>query len=102
MVSVNREQIDTKKINMYQRDYSKFPSESFRDASIQNWCYSHDNVNESFNDFYIKLEASVDRHAPFKILTPKEINIKNKPWLSTEILKLMKIRIKYLLEKKKT
>ena len=41
MVSVNREQIDTKKINMYQRDYSKFSSKSFRDdVSIQNWCYS--------------------------------------------------------------
>ena len=102
MVSVNREQIDTKKINMYQRDYSKFSSESFRDdVSIQNWCYSHDNVNESFNDFYIKLEASVDRHAPFKKLTPKEIKIKNKPWLSTEILKLIKIRNKIFARKKR-
>ena len=102
MVSVNREQIDTKKINMYQRDYSKFSSESFRDdVSIQNWCYSHDNVNDSFNDFYIKLEASVDRHAPFKKLTPKEIKIKNKPWLSTEILKLIKIRNKIFARKKR-
>ena len=101
MVSVNREQIDTKKINMYQRDYSKFSSESFRDdVSVQNWCYSHDNVNESFND-YIKLEASLDRHAPFKKLTPKEIKIKNKPWLSTEILKLIKIRNKIFARKKR-
>ena len=42
------------------------------------------NVNDSFKDFYTKLEASVDRHAPLKKLTTKEITIKSKPWLSTE------------------
>ena len=53
MVSVNREQIDSKNINMYGRDYSKLPSDSFReDVSIQYWCYSHDNVNDFFKDFY--------------------------------------------------
>ena len=31
------------------------------DLKIQNWCYSHDNVNDSFNDSYTKLEASVSR-----------------------------------------
>ena len=36
-VSVNRGKIDYKKINMYERDYSKFTVESFRDdISIQN------------------------------------------------------------------
>ena len=45
MVSVNREQIDSKNINMYRRDYSKLSSDSFCvDVSIQN-CYSHDHVN---------------------------------------------------------
>ena len=29
-----------------------------------------------------KLEGSVNRHAPLKKLSPKEIKIKNKPWLS--------------------
>ena len=87
---------------MYQRDFSKFSSKSFRDdVSIQNWCYSHDNVNESFKDFYIKFEASVDRHAPFKKLTPKEIKIKNILWLSTEILKMIKLRNKIFARKKR-
>ena len=31
IISVKREQIDFKKINIFQRDYSKFLSESFRD-----------------------------------------------------------------------
>ena len=102
MVSVNREQIDSKKINVYQRDYSKYSRESFRDdVSIQNWCYSHNNVNDSFKDFYTKLEVSVDRHAPLKKLTPKEITIKSKPWLSTEILKMIKFRNKIFARKKR-
>ena len=45
-----------KKLNIYQCDYSTLSSESFRDdVTIQNWNYSHDNVHDSFNDFYIKL-----------------------------------------------
>ena len=64
IISVSREQIDFKKINVYQRDYSKYSSESFRDVSIQNWNYSHTNVNDSFKDLFTKLDATVDRHAP--------------------------------------
>ena len=67
----------------------------------KNWFYSHDNVNDSFNDFYTKLEASVDRHAPLKKLTPKEIKIKSKPWLSTEIFKMIIIRNKIFAGKKR-
>ena len=69
-VSVKREKIDLKSINIFQRDYSKFSTESFRDdISIQSWSYSHDNVHDSFMDFYNKLEGSVNRHAPLKRLS---------------------------------
>ena len=47
-----------------------------------------------FKDFYSKLEGSVNRHAPLKKLSPKEIKIKSKPWLNAEILKILKIRNK--------
>ena len=56
---------------------------------------------DSFKDFYTKLEASVDRHAPLKKLTPREIKIRSKPWLSTEILKMIKIRNKLFARKKR-
>ena len=40
-LSVKREKIDLKKVNIYQRDNSTFSSDSFRDdVSIQNWNYS--------------------------------------------------------------
>ena len=45
-ISVNREKNDLKNINVYQRDYSKFSNESFRDdVSIQTWKYAHENVH---------------------------------------------------------
>ena len=102
-LSVKREKVDLKKINIYQRNYSKFSSESFRDdVSIQNWIYTHNNVHDSFKDFYTKLEGSVSRHAPLKKLTCKEITSRNKPWLSVVILKMIKIRNKVFAKKKTT
>ena len=99
---VERENVDLKEINIYLRDYSTFSSESFRDdVSIQNWVYSHDNIHDSFNDFYNKLEGSVNKHAPLKKLSPKEIKLKNIPWLSAEIQKLIKIRNKVFARKKR-
>ena len=99
---MKREKVDLKNVNIYQRDYSTFSSESFRDdISIQNWNYTYDNVNDNFKDFYIKLDGSVNRHAPLKKLSPKEIKLKNKPWLNTEILKLIKIRNKIFVRKKR-
>ena len=100
-LSINRGTIDYKKINMYRRDYSKFTTESFRDdVSIQNWNYSN-NVHDSFKDFYTKLEGCVDRHAPLKKLTPKDIKTINKPWVNPDILKMIKIRNKVFARKKR-
>ena len=65
-LSVKSEKVDLKNVNILQQDYN-FSSESFRDdVSIQNWNYSHDNVHDSFRDFYIKLERSINIHAPLK------------------------------------
>ena len=103
MKTINQQvkQIDFKKINVYRRDYSKYSSESFcDDVSIQNWNYSHNNVNDSFNNFFTKLDATVDRHAPLKKSTPREIKMENKPWLSAEIIKLIKLRNKVFARKK--
>ena len=59
-ISVNREKIDLKSINIYQRDHSKFSNESFQDdVSIQTWNYAHENIHQAFKDFYTKLEDSV-------------------------------------------
>ena len=73
-ISVTREKIDFKHQNVYIRDYSKFSNESFRDdVSIQYWNYTHENMHGLFKDFYSKLEGSVNRHAPLKKLSPKNL-----------------------------
>ena len=100
-LSVKREKIKLKKVNIYQRDYSTFSSESFHDVLIQNWNYSHDNVHDSFIDFYTKLEGSVNRHAPLRKLFPKEIKVKNKPWLNADIFENDKVRNKVFARKKR-
>ena len=101
-ISVNREKLDLKNIIVYQRDYSKFSNESFSDdVSIQTWNYAHENVDAAFKDFYTKLEGSVSRQALLKKLSPKEIKLKTKPWLSTDILKMIPIRNKIFARKKR-
>ena len=67
-VSVKREKIEYKNLNIIQRDYSKFQSQQFRDdVSIQ---------NELFIEFHSKLQGCVERHVPLKKLSPKEIKLK--------------------------
>ena len=101
-ISVTREKIDFKNQNVYIRDYSKFSNESFRDdVSIQYWNYTHENVHGLLKDFYSKLEGSVNRHAPLKKLSPKEIKIKSKPWLNGEISKMITIRNNVFKRKKR-
>ena len=100
-IFVTREKFDFIKLNVYLRDYSKFYNESFQDVSIQYWNYTYDNVHDLFLDFYSKLEGSVNRHAPIKKLSPKEIKIKNKPRLNADILKIIKIRNKVFHRKRR-
>ena len=73
---------------MFARDYSNFSEESFRDdVSIQNFITDVEDVNDQFSDFYYKLEGCVERHAPLKKLKPKEIKLKQKPWISADLNK---------------
>ena len=58
-------------------------------------------MHDLFKDFYSKLEGAVNRHAPLKKLSPKEIKVKIKPRLSAEILKMIKIRNKVFNRKKR-
>ena len=101
-LTIKREKMDYKNLSIFQRDYSKFLSQQFReDVSIQNWNTNLPNVNSLFIDFYSKLQGCVDRHAPYKKLSPKEIKLQSKPWISTEIFKLIKARNKIFARKKR-
>ena len=101
-VSVRREKIDFKNVKIYQRDYSKFDNSLFSDdVSIQKWDATYENVNDQFNDFFWKLNGCVERHAPIKELSPKEIKMKSKPWITPGITKLIRNKNKLFKRKKR-
>ena len=83
---------------MYKRNYSTFSEDSFRDdISIQNF----DNNLVYVKDFYLRLKGCVERHAPLKKLTSKEIKLKHKAWITSDINKMIKIKNKLFQRKKK-
>ena len=101
-ISVQRPKFDYKSISIYKRDYSKFSEKSFRDdVSIQNFNNDFTNIHDQFNDFFFKLEGCVNRHAPYKKLTSKEIRTNDKPWISSELIKMIKIKNKLFYRKKR-
>ena len=101
-ISIHNQRIDIKNINIFRRDYSNFSEKSFRDdVSIQNFDNNLIDVNEQFQDFYFKLGGCVDRHAPIKKLKPKEIKLNQKPWIHSELNKMIKIKNKLFNRKKR-
>ena len=91
--SVKREKLDTKKVNLYARDFSKYSAIDFRDdISIQNWNTDNADSNFLFSDFFSKLKGSADRHAPIKKLSSKDVKLRTKPWITPDIAKMIRIR----------
>ena len=50
-------------------------------------------VDNKFNTFYENL-SSLDKHAPVRKMTRKEVKLHAKPWINQEIIKLIKYRDK--------
>ena len=51
--------------------------------------------------FILKLRAVLNRHAPYKKLTPKEVKLNGKPWISNELIKMISIKNKLFYRKKR-
>ena len=52
-------------------------------------------------DFVWRLTGTADRHAPIKQLSPKDVKRRINPWMTPQILKLIKIRDRLFVRKKK-
>ena len=101
-ISVQKLKFDLKTTTFYRRDYTNFSEQSFRDdVSIQNFNNQNNDVNKQFADFFFKLEGCVNRHAPLKKLTSKESKLSQKPWISSNILKMITIKNKLFNRKKR-
>ena len=54
--------------------------------------FRNKSCNEKIDIFLNTINCLLDKMAPFKKLSQKEIELKQKPWLTSGILKSMKIR----------
>ena len=54
------------------------------------------NVDFSFESFLKKFNEILDKHAPYKKLSLQEVKLPYKPWITTGILKILKIKIGYI------
>ena len=87
---------------MYKRDYSNFSEDSFRDdVSIHNFKNYFENVNDKFINFFFFSWKAVLKDMPLKKLTPKEIKLESKPWITADLNKMIKIRNKLFQRKKR-
>ena len=69
--------------------------------SLQKWENNLTDVNDQFNEFYWRLDGCVQRHAPIKKLSKKELQATSKPLITREVENLIKHRDKLFKRKKK-
>ena len=78
------------------RDFKSFNQENYiKDISNINLdeVKDVDDVNVIYNNFHDKLIKIIDNHAPYKVLSRKELRWKRKPWLTPGIQKSIKVPI---------
>ena len=90
--------VNCKSCSYFVHDYSSYEEEKFiHDFSLLDWS-SLDNsdisVNNHFNFFYEKTNTCIEQHVPKKKVTKKNLKLRTKPWISSDIQKLMSYRDK--------
>ena len=93
--SLNIQPTKMKNQDRWGRSYRNFDDNEFDKALIEiDWkSLFHDkNCDEKVEIFLKHITCLLDKMAPFKKLSKKEIELKQKPWLTSGILKSMKTR----------
>ena len=91
--------VNYKSCSYYTYDYANFSEEKFiYGYSMLDWT-SLDNTSLSatnhFDNFYAKTTECVNSHIPKKKVTKKALKLRSKPWINSNIQKLMHYRDKY-------
>lgn len=77
------------------RDFKSFNQENYigdiKNINIDDLKDAND-VNTIYNEFHDKLVKTIDRHAPYKVLSRTELKWKRKPWLTPGIQKSIKTK----------
>ena len=90
-----------KPARLLSRDFSNFTERNFiNDLLLINWDHSvpdnETNVNKLFFSFYNKLNKIVNKHAPFKSISRRNVKCFSKPWITTGIRKSIQTKNKLL------
>ena len=77
--------------DIFQHNFKNFNKNLFEsDLKNINWDLilktNNNNVDNSFEEFFTTFNAILDRHAPIKKLSKKEIKLQQKPWITKGIL----------------
>ena len=79
------------------RDMTNFAKEDFQ-ATLENEEMTDfsdtQDIDNMYNIFQAKLLKAIDKHAPFKTLSQKEVKMRKKQWITKQIL--TKIRTKLM------
>ena len=87
--------INYKSCSYYQHDYSNFDEQKLIDDVVSQPVMFSDldiDVNRMFDEFHDNLAALIERHAPLKKVSKKNLKLKSKPWINDNIQKLIKYR----------
>ena len=87
--------INYKSCSYYQHDYSNFDEQKLIDDVVsQPGTFSDPDidVNRMFDEFHDNLAAPIERHAPLKKVSRKNLKLKSKHWVDDKIKKLIKYR----------
>ena len=84
-------EIPPKKKTVYERNFKHFNEREFQDILDNfNWneelAYHLNDSNKSLENLFTKTNFFLDECAPYKKLNKKELELKQKPWISKEIL----------------
>eukprot|EP00794_Sanderia_malayensis_P013289 gene13290-14664_t len=87
---------DYKNMSCYAHDYRQFDERNFTsDYSEFDASYLNDqntDLNSKFDTFLLNLHILIEKHCPKKKLNKKMLKLRQKPWINSQILKMMKIR----------
>ena len=86
--------VDYKHCTLFQHDYFRFAESSFiNDFTGLSWNFLNEtnlNINSKFDTLYEKAHETAIKHVPLKKVTPKQLNLRSKPWIDSHIQKLIK------------
>ena len=78
------------------RDMKNFDQKAFtkelHDLNISEQIVLAENSNNAYNIFHKYFLTLINKHAPIKTLSKRELNIKQKPWLTKGILTSINIK----------